>query len=155
MATMMMAMVTATMTMTMMGNDDDNDGGGSRRATATAYSMVWGRHQAVGGGGNGNKVEMETMWVLMINRKFDLVKLLHGFIFNRTLQRSPFGIFLSGCDYPFRSLASKLPYVPMQELRGSSLDRDPEVGWGSSYLEPEKASDNSWLFPTFLNSYVW
>ncbi len=46
-------------------NDGNNDsgGGGCRRATAAADGMVWGRHQAARGGGNGNKAEMGTMWV--------------------------------------------------------------------------------------------
>jgi hypothetical protein len=38
-------------------NDDDNGGGGGsgRRAAAAADGMVWGRHQAARGSGNGNK----------------------------------------------------------------------------------------------------
>jgi hypothetical protein len=46
-------------------NDDDDDGssGSGRRAMAATDGMVWGRHQAARGGGNGNKVEMGTMWV--------------------------------------------------------------------------------------------
>ncbi len=63
MATTMMVMVTAAMTMMMEGNDDDDDGGGSWRAMAAADGMVWGRLQAAGGNGNGNKVEIGTMWV--------------------------------------------------------------------------------------------
>ncbi len=63
MAMTMMAMVTAAMMTTMMGNEDDNEGGGSQRAMAATDGMVWGRGQAARGGGNGNKVEMETMWV--------------------------------------------------------------------------------------------
>jgi hypothetical protein len=95
-ATMMMAMVTVGMMTTMMGNDNDNDGGGGRRAIAAADGMVWGRHQAARGGRNQNKAEMGAMWVLMTNGKFNLSKLLRGFIFNRTLKRSPFtSIFLS------------------------------------------------------------
>jgi hypothetical protein len=58
-----MAMVTAAMTMTMTGDDDDNDGSSSWRATAATDGRVWGRHQAAGGGRNGNKAEMVTMWV--------------------------------------------------------------------------------------------
>ncbi len=46
-------------------NDDNDDGGGScgQRATAATDGMVWGRHQAARGSGNGNKAEMGTMWV--------------------------------------------------------------------------------------------
>ncbi len=43
------------------GNDNYNDG--HWRATAATDGMVWGRGKAARGGGNGNKVEMGTMWV--------------------------------------------------------------------------------------------
>ncbi len=42
---------------------DDNDNDGPWRTTAAADGMVWGRRQAAGGGKNGNKAEMGTMWV--------------------------------------------------------------------------------------------
>jgi hypothetical protein len=58
-----MALITAAMTTTMMGNDDDNYSGNDRRVMAATDGMVWGRGQVAGGGGNGNKVEMGTMWV--------------------------------------------------------------------------------------------
>ncbi len=42
---------------------DDNDDDGHQRAMAATDGMVWVRCQADGGGRNGNKAEMGTMWV--------------------------------------------------------------------------------------------